>query len=270
MGKRPEQTLLARLVRGLRIRPRRPRVGRLQRAREIGIELLRHHDATVLGGPFAGMRYVESSVCSMLAPKILGSYEAELHGVLGLLFALPYDRIINLGCGEGYYATGMALRLPQARVYAFDVDATARRLCEELAQRNGVADRVHVGDAADPQLIEELAGDNTLIVCDVEGAELSVLPPEPGPRVGRSDLLIELHDFVDPGISAAILSRFATTHSPSLIDTAPRDPRVYPALELYSPADRELAVNEFRPAAMRWALLSARDRPATRTRSSQP
>ncbi len=52
---------------------------RTQRAAEL---FLHHYDARVLQGPFAGMNYLRRSHNSEFLPKLLGSYEAELSGVL--------------------------------------------------------------------------------------------------------------------------------------------------------------------------------------------
>ena len=60
-------------------------------------------------------------------------------------FGPAYPVVVNIGCAEGYYAVGMAGRMPDTRVDAFDIDPAAQRACGELAARRGVADRVRVG-----------------------------------------------------------------------------------------------------------------------------
>jgi hypothetical protein len=40
---------------------------------------------------------------------------------------------------EGYYAVGFALRMPDAIVYAFDIDPTAQHYCANLAKLNCVS-----------------------------------------------------------------------------------------------------------------------------------
>ena len=53
-------------------------------------------------------------------------------------------RLLDLGCGWGAIAIGLARQCPQARVDAVDVNPRALALCRENAQRLGIADRVVV------------------------------------------------------------------------------------------------------------------------------
>jgi hypothetical protein len=55
------------------------------------------------------------------------------------------DCVIDVGCAEGYYAVGMARRMPATRVLAFDLDLNTQRVCTELIAKNKVTDRVTVG-----------------------------------------------------------------------------------------------------------------------------
>lgn len=212
----------------------------------------------VQSGPFAGMTYVSKSICSSLVPKLLGSYEAELHGVLEQIFKKNYETIIDVGCAEGYYAVGLALRLPKAQVHAFDIDSRARELCATLAEANDVADRVLVEGECNHEQLNRLILTSTLIVCDCEGCELHLLDPDLVPGLKTSDLVVELHDMVDPRITTTILSRFAATHEITLVDTVERDPSVFPLLKNFSPLTQRAAVAEFRGESMQWAYMRAK------------
>ena len=59
-------------------------------------------------------------------PKLLGVYERELNPYIEQACALNFPLIVDVGAAEGYYAVGMALRNPSARVIAFEMDARAR------------------------------------------------------------------------------------------------------------------------------------------------
>src|SRR5207253_2384293 len=91
--------------------------------------LARAHGLVVENGPFAGMKYLDRVEHGDLPPKLIGCYEAELHEVILCIAGRPYQRVVNVGCGEGYYAVGLARLLPAARVYAFDLSEVARALC---------------------------------------------------------------------------------------------------------------------------------------------
>lgn len=213
----------------------------------------------VQSGPFRGLRYVRAGSWGEDMPaKLLGSYEAELHDEIEALVATAYDLVVNVGCAEGYYAVGLALRLPRAVVFAFDIDARARYLCRRLAQRNGVSDRVRIAGECTPAVLNDIAVGRPLIVVDCEGCERQLLRPALAPRLLAADLVVELHDFVDPGISAAIVDSFEATHDIVLVDSAERDPEPYAALAQLSMADRAEALSEHRPGPMQWAVLRAK------------
>ena len=209
----------------------------------------------VQGGPFKGMAYVSEAVCSSLVPKLLGSYEAELHEVLRQILKRDYETVIDVGCAEGYYAVGLALRLPRARVHAFDIDARARELCKSLAQANKVDDRVLVEGECNHERLNSLIRGRTLIVCDCEGCELQLLDPKAAPEISKSDLLVELHDMIVPHITPTILSRFAATHDITLVDAVERDPNAFPILKDFDRLTQRTAVAEFRDGPMQWGYL---------------
>ncbi|HEV7684458.1 MAG TPA: methyltransferase [Pyrinomonadaceae bacterium] len=212
----------------------------------------------VQSGPFAGMAYISEAVCSSLVPKLLGSYEGELHEVLGQILKREYETVIDVGCAEGYYAVGLALRLPRARVYAFDIDTRARALCTSLAEVNKVAERVIVAGECNHEKLNSLIRGRTLIVCDCEGCELPLLDPALAPELAKSDLLVELHDMIIPGITPTIISRFTQTHEITLIDAEERDPTAFPVLKDFDQLTQRTAVAEFRDGPMQWGYLQAK------------
>ncbi|HEV2845455.1 MAG TPA: hypothetical protein VG477_11460 [Thermoanaerobaculia bacterium] len=211
-------------------------------------------DLRVLWGPFAGMRYIPFASGSGLLPKLLGGYEMEIHGAVRESLARGYDRVVNVGCGEGYYAVGSALALPEARVEAYDTDPLARQRLRELARLNGV--EIEARSACGHQ--DLAVQGRTLIVCDCEGYEKELLDPARVPGLDGADLLVELHDFLDPTISATLAARFGGSHEIAFVE-AREDHPDYPAaiLEPLDPEQRRLALWEGRPAGMRWAWMKA-------------
>jgi len=108
---------------------------------------LNHIGLKVRNGPFKGMMYPEiSTVESTLLPKLLGSYEKEIQSCIESICQVNYSEIINIGCGEGYYAVGLALKNPNAKVFAFDINKQARVLCRKMAILNGVEDRISISN----------------------------------------------------------------------------------------------------------------------------
>ena len=223
----------------------------------------RRDGLVVQSGPFASMKYTSRAVGSSLLPKLLGSYEAELHGVLVQILDNKYDTVVDIGCAEGYYAVGLAMRLPTARVFAFDVEPTALRLCSEMAATNEVKARVAVEGECKIDRLQSLTEGRALVICDCEGCEYDLLRPDLAPNLKSTDILVELHDFIDPRITTAIFERFASTHDISLINSEERDPLAYSALRDFSPMDQRMAVAEFRDGKMQWGWLRAKENAQT-------
>lgn len=211
----------------------------------------------VRSGPFAGMKYSFDSHGSELAPKLLGSYEAELVPTLMEWCSKQLHTVVDIGCAEGYYAVGLALLLPSSRVYAYDTSDDARRACARLATLNGVAERVEVRGRCTPHELEHLIGGPSMIIVDCEGAEVDVLRPDIAPVLRGAHLLIELHDFFVPGASRVIAERFAPSHDVVFIAPAHRNPADFPELAGLSASDQYLAMDE-RRMPQEWVALTPR------------
>jgi SAM-dependent methyltransferase len=230
----------------------------VRRMRPVEEAVMAANGLAVQSGPFRGMKYVSRSMGSALLPKLVGCYEAELHGAIAAAIAKQFARVVNIGCGEGYYAVGLARRLPQAHVWAFDTDGAARAACRELAEQNGVAERVQIAGACGPQELRELTAEPALVVCDCEGYELELLAPGNFSQPQACAIIVELHDSIDATISGTILARFSATHEAEVYEQAERDARAYPGLNSLGAEQRRLAVDEFRPAGIKWAYLRPR------------
>jgi len=210
----------------------------------------------VLAGPFAGMAYAEGSAGSELVPKLLGTYEEELHSSIEDSISAGYEVVLNVGCGEGYYAVGMARRMPEVHVIAYDIDPEARRLCGEMARLNSVADRVAVaGECTWSDLRDQLADRRALIIMDCEGCEATLLDPVKLADLREAAVIVELHEFAVPGVGRTVPDRFASSHSVQLFDARRRPPTTHPAIVGLGREATRVAVDERRPPGMQWAVM---------------
>src|SRR5580698_1953471 len=91
----------------------------------------------VQAGPFSGM-LCSAAVTGNAIPKMLGIYELELHDIVQQIIRTNYHLVIDIGCGEGYYLVGLALRLPAAKLIGFDIDPLAQSACAEHVNLNNV------------------------------------------------------------------------------------------------------------------------------------
>lgn len=226
----------------------------LKRANELNRLYAAEHGLTVKRGPFAGLAYPAAFTTDSgdVVAKMLGLYEAELTGVFEEWIAARLERIIDIGSAEGYFAVGLALASPQTTVYAFDINPEARARCTELAELNGVAERVRVRGRCGPEELRELVTGPAGLLVDCEGCETVVLDPEAAPVLSQCDVLVELHDFIDPAISGIVVPRFEETHDVTLIDARDRDDAHAPELDQLGARDRRLLLSERRPAGMQW------------------
>lgn len=208
-------------------------------------------------GPFAGMRYIGRAIGSAYLPKLLGTYERELASQVELACSRRPRLIVNIGAGEGYYAVGLAMRNPQATVIAFEADAPGRSALAAMKRLNAVSN-VEVRARCDPaELKTALAGTAAaFVVCDVEGDEANLLDPQIVPALCQATILAEMHDFVRPGISETLETRFALTHRLTRIWQEPRTRADFPyrsiGLALLPKSYVYWAVSEWRPARMSW------------------
>lgn len=197
-----------------------------RQARELGLDKLARDVANATGGrvaagPFSGMRLDYEFLPVHSSPKFLGTYEQELHSVIERAIQLGPKYVLNVGCAEGFYAVGLAIRLSSAYVYAADADPKALSATLKNAALNGVSARVHPAGIVKPRQFDRyLKEDASLLVMDCEGAEFNLLDPRNDPILARTNILVEIHpEFGDKG---EIIRRFVQTHNITEIDFAAR------------------------------------------------
>jgi hypothetical protein len=225
------------------------------RSRMLANTYLHHEGARIRSGPFAGMEYVTAATEGALIPRLLGTYESELHPYLAAFAAEGPECVIDVGCAEGYYAVGLARLMPQATIHAHDIDPAARAACAELAAKNGVSERVQIGEAFAPEGFAAFAGRRALVMVDAEGAELDVLRPDLAPALAGMSLIVETHDVYRRGALEEIARRFAPTHQIAVVREQPKqfDPPAW--LQELPHLDRLLAVWEWRMAPTPWLVM---------------
>lgn len=212
----------------------------------------------VLGGPFKGMAYPVAASEGAGAARLLGSYEASLHPVIETIVGKRYDLIFDVGAAEGYYAVGLALRLPGAEVRAHDIDARARATCRALAEANGVAERVQIRAEATSEDFAACEGQRALVLCDIEGAEEALLDPDRAPGLAAADILVEVHELMRPDLCATLEARFAATHRITRIDRRLDDSALPAWMEEASDLDRLMALWEWRGGPTPWLWMERR------------
>lgn len=215
----------------------------------------------ILYGPFKGMKYYNEIVWGPITPKWLGCYELELHSIVDEIIVRNYKVIIDVGCAEGYYAVGLAWRIPTAHVYAYDIDFLSRRQTERLARLNDVENRVTTGRYCTHSDIRDHSENKTLVVCDIEGFERSLIDPLSCPTLLNCDLLVEIHEVEESfSMLELVKNRFMESHQIREVTAEPRDVWIQSVI-----SDRRLAksrslieeaVDEHRTVGQKWLWIS--------------
>jgi hypothetical protein len=230
-----------------------------EQIRALGLDKLE-----VLSGPFKGMRYGDFSHNSALIPKLLGTYEADLHGWIGEAVAAGYDAVINIGCAEGYYAVGFAYADPATEVVAVDISSVALDMLSKLAALNGLQDRVRVADVRTPAELESLLRRyrRPLLFIDIEGAEDDLLDIRRAPSIASADMIIETHDGYNFGVTRRLIERFWPTHRFEITGGREAEDQPLPAIvreRIADPAQARELLSESRGLPELWLRFRARN-----------
>ncbi len=207
---------------------------------------------TVRNGPFAGLIYAEAAVRDrFVVPQLLGATELQLHTTIESIVGGGYQRIVNIGWAEGYYAVGLARRAA-ADVFAFDAEQQVLNLCRENALVNGVCAKLRFGGwCGPPELVNACGSSKSLIFSDCEGYEFDLFTESTLNKIGNADFVIELHENEVHGVTEALTQRLSGTHSIRIIDDQPAEATNYRELDFLG-GDAPLAVCENRQVGQQW------------------
>jgi len=172
-----------------------------------------------MSGPFRGLRAPHSGISWFHYIQMLGLYEKSLVPAIEAVIARQPAVIIDVGSHWGYYALGLAMRCPRSRVVAYEMDHSRARLLQKYGRLNGLDGRLEVRSLC---TIEELAADlkgldGAFLLMDVEGAEDTLLNPVHVPGLRHTEIIVELHEAMVPGVTERLRAAFAATHQEVLL-----------------------------------------------------
>lgn len=222
--------------------------------------LFEQSEGEVQNGPFKGMKMLDEHSWDdgNLGTKILGCYEQELHPIIEeeVKRLLDYDcpHVVNIGCAEGYYAVGLARRLPLADVWIIDKEEAL-----EIALRAAALNDVCLIASA---MLDDVFRAPHLVVCDCEGAEVKYLDKEVFPALVGCSIVVECHDFKHQPTTQILLDRFVGTHAIWVVEESWRNPNQFHMLCPWHSHARWMAVSEGRPAMMRWLYMKPKEQGA--------
>lgn len=196
------------------------------------------------------------------AAKLLGLYEQEVCELIGRI-APGRSTLVDLGAADGFYGVGLIATNCFDQSYCYEIDDDSRENLRALAMAAGVADRVHLYGAATSSFAGDLqhAGvdfSDTVVLCDIEGAEFEVLTREALAAMRRAHVIVEIHDFQIPGghgpaLLTALVDRATEFFSIHEYRTSARDlSGVSVPAEHCADNDRWLTCSEGRAKLMSW------------------
>jgi SAM-dependent methyltransferase len=217
----------------------------------------------ILQGPFSGMIIPAQTPQwddGNSGTKLMGVYEHEIQGAIVHAIERSPSVVINVGCGEGYYAIGLAGLLPKATVFALDICEQARLMCADYAQQNAVELNIIDGARTAEELRFASYSGNRFYIVDCEGHEIELLNLDRCPELRTADIIVECHDFLRPDASKILAKRFAETHDVTLVRAQLPDFGKFEFLRQYPSAMAVLLVVEKRPMPCYWLTCWAKQK----------
>ena len=215
------------------------------------------NEYVVRNGPFKGMLYIENSAGSQLLPKILGSYEEPIQHWIEKIINKKYDKILDLGCAEGYYAVGFARNCLETEILAYDINPYAILLAQKLAKINNISN-IHFKNECNYEELGKQCDKNVLVFCDIEGNEKDLLDLNKVPNLEQVDLLVETHDCFVPGITDLLIKRFYYSHKIHIVINYPFRRKNYFTPHPIIPIDLKKIYDEKRPEGMRFLFMESK------------
>jgi len=213
----------------------------------------------VLDGPFEGLKYCKDACVTFPPSKRMGRYESELSEVVEHIVSNRYDRIVDVGSAEGYYAVGLLNRTTTTLMFAYETTPGDRDWLLKNAELNGVANRLTVSEFCTPEVLQTVIQGKTFVFSDCEGYEDTLFDLKACPVLAQADMLIECHDDSVPGITQKLQKMFAPTHDIVKIMPQSRDSSKW-KFASYAPwYIRNIALSDTRSMAQGWLFLTVKN-----------
>jgi hypothetical protein len=172
----------------------------------------------IYSGPFSGMRYIRSSVGSVILPKIIGTYEDELHFIFDKLKSKNYSLFIDIGAAEGFYVVGIGKYIFNnfIPVIAYESSVLGQKKIRDLSFLNSFFNVIIKGTCDINSLKEDIYNNRPFILMDVEGAELYLLDTMKV-DFAACDILVEVHTSFINNLDLILIERFKFSHKISVV-----------------------------------------------------
>jgi hypothetical protein len=230
----------------------------LLRRKELTKIIFERTDGIVIDGPFKNMKVSKEHSWGDgdIANKLLGFYECELFPSFEDAMSKNPDAIVNIGCAEGFYGIGCALRLPNSDLYLLDINQDLLNISKINYELNNLINNVNFVINANNNDIEKILVKykNPFVVMDCEGAEKDLCDPEITPSLKKSIVIVESHDIFVPNMIDILISRFQETHNITRISQGNKNAYI-PLIKDFWDWDKMLLLSEGRGGTMEWLYM---------------
>lgn len=218
----------------------------LSKLLEISNEILKLSGGKIYGGPFCGLKIPSGHYLSTRPYWTVGCYEEELHQIFKLYISSPPTKFIEVGSAHGYYAVGIASKIHDICVIAYETESNLHNDLLELAELNNVEKKIIQKGCCTVEDLRNDVAPGSLVLVDCEGGEFELLDMDKIPELEFSHIICETHDFLKPGITPELIHRFKNTHSISYITEQLRNPNNYRILNFLDYETAKFAISETR------------------------
>ena len=188
-----------------------------------------------------------------------GKYEAEV--LKWLSQKGPFEIVVNVGAGTGYYALGLLHANFGKRAILFEINADSREIARANSARNGLENLcTFYGAATESNLLSIQPVASSLLITDIEGGEFGILTDDVLNKFSSCHLVIEIHDFTDQQKLEyqRLIDRCKDKFDIEIINQSERNPHDIEEILHLGENSRWLLMSEGRPSPMKWLALSPR------------
>ncbi len=234
------------------------------RRKAVSRKLFNKYNGIVQRGPFKGLIINGNANTSggNLGAKLFGVYEQEVMADIERLG--PFDDVVNFGAADGYFSLGVLVSKIAKRSICFEMTEKGRAAIVDNALHNNVVEKTVVLGIADDSAITQLTDldfdpKKALLLCDIEGAEFSVLTAKLLEYLKGAVLIVELHDrLMDEGLTLRedLILRLPKGANHVVLKSGPALWQNIDEIEQLSDNDRALLCSEGRKMLGEWLVVT--------------
>jgi len=234
------------------------------RRKRVSRMVFEQNGGVVCYGPFTGLKLNGNANTSSgnLGAKTCGLYESEV--IEQIIKLGPFKDVVNFGAADGYFSLGLLVAGMAQRSICFEMTEKGRAELAVNARNNGLSEKVVVRGTADDSagsILSELQFDpaSGLVLCDIEGAEFSVLSEKVLSDLKGATLIVELHDRLMPegtSLREALVARLPDGAKTTFLKGQPPDWTGIPVIEALSDNDRALVCSDGRKILGEWLIVN--------------